>query len=371
MKILITTPLYPPDIGGPATYAKFLEDSLPKDDFSVRILSFCEVRRLPYIIRHIVYFFKVLSQGKHSDIIYALDPLGVGVPAGLAAKLLRKRFFMRIAGDRAWETAVQKWNVGDSLDDFSRSKKYPLAIRLLKHGQTFGAKLAEKIIVPSEYLKTIVSNWGVSKEKVHVIYNAFEPVIVEEGKEAAREDLSLSGTVLLSAGRLVSWKGFKALIHLMPQIVDEVPDAVLYIAGDGPEKEKLFELSSDLRQREKVIFLGTLPKEKLLQYMQAADVFLLNTFYEGFSHQLLEAMSLGAPVVSTTVGGNPELLESEKEGLLVEYNDEEAIARAALRLLREEGLARRLALAARKKAETFSKERVLSEFAEFIKECST
>lgn len=362
MKILIATPLYPPEIGGPATYTKFLEENLPKQDFELIILKFSEVRRFPYIIRHIVYFFKVLRQGKNVDIIYALDALGAGVPAGLAAKFLRKRFFLRIAGDRAWETASQKFGIVESLDTFSASSAYSFPIRCLKTGQNLGARLADKIIVPSEYLKTVVSNWGVPKEKIQVIYNAFQHLSLEKTKSDIRKELSLQGTVLLSSGRFVPWKGFETLIQIMPRLLDKVPDAVLYIAGNGPQQEKLFELSYELRQSGRVVFLDTLPKEKLFRYIKAADVFILNTFYEGFSHQLLEVMSLGTPVLSTVAGGNPELVESEKEGLLVQYNDKEAILRATLRILQEDGLAAKLSLAAKEKVWKFSEERAVMAF---------
>lgn len=364
MKILIATPLYPPEIGGPATYVKFLEEHLPKHNFILEVVKFGEVKRLPYGIRHVVFFFKVFNRGKDADIIYALDPLGVGVPAGLAAKFLRKRFFLRIAGDRAWETAVQKFGVTDSLDDFSQSNMYPSPVQSLKSGQTFAAKLAEKIIVPSEYLKKIVSHWGVKEEKIQVIYNAFNPVLLTEGKTDIRQSLSLSGTVLLSAGRLVSWKGFGMLIQMMPKILDKIPDAVLYIAGDGPDKDRLFDLSYNLRQEGRVVLLGAVPKEILLRYGKSADVFLLNTFYEGFSHQLLEIMSLGTPIVTTTSGGNPELVQDGVDGLLVQYNDMKAFPEAIFRILYEEGLRGKISTAAKEKAWKFSEERAVTAFVE-------
>lgn len=367
MKILIVTPLYPPEIGGPATYTKFLEDSLPHARVSLEVLPFSEVKHLPYIVRHIVYFFKVLSRGKSADIIYALDPLGAGVPAGLAAKMLRKRFFLRIAGDRAWETATQKYGMKESLDTFSASTNYSDSIRRLKSGQRFGARLAEKIIVPSEYLKKIVSNWGVKPEKIHVIYNAFESVTINESKSELREKLSLSGTIILSAGRLVPWKGFEALIRMMPQLLEKIPDAVLYIAGDGPDKDKLFDLSYELRQKGRVVLLGAIPKGTLMRYVRASDIFILNTFYEGFSHQLLEVMSLGTPVITTNVGGNPELIESEKDGILVPYNNQEALLRATLRLLGEGGLADRLTQNAKEKVKVFSFDKAVRDFMEEVK----
>jgi len=74
MKILIATGIYPPDIGGPATYSKLLKDELPDRGIDVKVLSFGEVRHLPKIIRHFSYFLKVLKLGKGANVIYAQDP---------------------------------------------------------------------------------------------------------------------------------------------------------------------------------------------------------------------------------------------------------------------------------------------------------
>src|SRR3989344_3451656 len=87
-KILIATGIYPPDIGGPATYSKLLADELSKHNFNVSVLSFGEVRKLPKVLRHIIYFFKVWRRGKKADIIFAQDPVSVGLPAVLAAEIL-------------------------------------------------------------------------------------------------------------------------------------------------------------------------------------------------------------------------------------------------------------------------------------------
>ncbi len=105
-RVLLVTPLYPPDVGGPASHSVFVESQLSKLGFEIERCYFGDVKHLPYIVRHIALFFKVLKQAKSADTIYALDPLGVGLPAGLAAKILGKRFVLRVAGDRAWETGV-------------------------------------------------------------------------------------------------------------------------------------------------------------------------------------------------------------------------------------------------------------------------
>ena len=93
-KILIATGLYPPEVGGPATYSKLLFDTLPKHGFEVTVVSFGEVRRLPKGIRHVFYFFKIIKKGRYTDCIFAQDPVSVGLPAFLAARLLRKRFLL-------------------------------------------------------------------------------------------------------------------------------------------------------------------------------------------------------------------------------------------------------------------------------------
>ncbi|MFA5830712.1 MAG: glycosyltransferase family 4 protein [Candidatus Paceibacterota bacterium] len=366
-RLLIATPLYPPEIGGPAAYVKFLEENLPKDQFDIEVIQFADVKHLPYIIRHAVFFWKIFRRAKYADIVYALDPLGVGLPAGIAAKLRSKKFLLRIAGDRAWETAQQKFGSTESLDTFSVSRAYALPIRVLKFGQTLCAKMAIKIIVPGEYLSGIVANWGIKTEKIVSIYNAFVPVSVPEEKSQLRETLELSGTVLLSAGRMVVWKGFETLIRMMPEVLGKIENAKLYIAGEGPDEDRLKKIASELGLEGKVVFLGALSKEDVSRYLKAADIFILNTFYEGFSHQLLEAMSAGTPVVSTVSGGNPELIENEKEGLLVPYDNRQGLFRAIFRLANEEGLASRFSKEAKEKSLRFSAERAIREFAQEVK----
>jgi len=367
IKLLIATPLYPPEIGGPATYVRFLEENLPKDRFELTVVKFGEVKHLPYIIRHIVFFWKIFCRAKNADIVYALDPLGAGIPAGLAAKLRGKKFMLRIAGDRAWETAVQKWNISDSLDVFSLEKRYSFRIRILKMGQTFAASMAEKIVVPSKYLRGIVSNWGIQKEKIFPVYNAFSPCDIPGTKEEIRREIQYKGWVIFSAGRLVPWKGFEMLIRSLPEMLQTIPELRLYIAGDGPDKKRLFDLACSLHVEEKVIFLGVLPKDKLHRFIKVSDVFVLNTFYEGFSHQILEAMSLGTPVVATTSGGNPEMIETGKEGILVTYNDAQAYSSVISLLYKDKTLATELAEKGKEKAGKFSAQRAIDGILEVIK----
>ncbi|MHB8651688.1 MAG: glycosyltransferase family 4 protein [Minisyncoccota bacterium] len=362
MRILIATGIYPPDIGGPATYSKLLYEELPKEGFDVQVLSFGEVRHLPKLVRHIAYFVKAIQAGKHADIIFAQDPVSVGLPAMLAAKFLGKRFVLKVVGDYAWEQGTSRFGVHDSLDYFSkRYLEYPFFVRLLKRIEYRVALCAERVVVPSEYLAGIVSNWGIERKKITVVYNAYKYQEMKESCEELRKELRLEGKVILTASRLVPWKGFGTLIELFPSVLKEVPDATLYIVGSGPEEDSLKKLIREHNLEAKVILLGQLPRAILLRYLKAADLFVLNTFYEGFSHHILEAMSLGTPVLTTRVGGNPELIVDQQEGLLVAYNDKKALTEKIYGVLSGRIETKTMVESARKKSLKFTIERMIKD----------
>ncbi len=365
-RLLIATPLYPPDIGGPATFAKMAVEEFPKRGVSVSLALFGDVLRLPSGIRHLLFFLTVLRKGRNADVILALDPLGVGLPSAFAAKILRKPFILRVAGDRAWETGVQRSGISESLDTFSAKRSGVFSLRIIQRLQRFVCSLARVCIVPSEYFKTILLNWGVTEGKIQVVYSAFEEPRDVGDKATARKELNLSGTIVLSAGRLVPWKGFGMLIDLMPEMRKQCNDLTFIVVGEGPERVALERKISELNLKEHIILTGKLDQKKLFSYIVASDAFVLNTGYEGFSHQLLEVMALGVPVVTTAVGGNVEIIRDGEEGLLVGYNDRDALKRTLVRLLSDEHLRRELAAKARQRIEAFGEEKAIVELVSLV-----
>lgn len=358
VKILIATPLFPPDIGGPATYSRALLEELPKRGISVDILSFGAVRNLPKIIRHSAYFWKVFWHGRKTDIIYAQDSVSVGFPSALAALILRKSFVLKIVGDYAWEQGINRFGVKDLLDNFLE-KKYNWPVEFLRRVERFVAGRADKIITPSEYLKRVVVKWDVNPDKIKVIYNSIYFSDILENKAQLRRELNLSGRILVSVGRLVSWKGFEMLIELMPEISKKYPDTQLLIIGSGPEENKLKAKSYRLKAR--ADFLGSLPRDRVLKYLKAADIFLLNTGYEGFSHQILEAMAVGAPTISTQAGGNEEILRNRQNALIAGYNDKKAWFETISEFLNNPAFAQNLAENAKKDIQKLSGQNMIEE----------
>ena len=323
-KILIATGIFPPAIGGSASYSALLKKELPEHSFQILILTYGDKRdhksseknifivsnRWSKGIRHLIYFLKVLVLGRDADVILAADSsFGAALIVALANKILGTKLIIRVTGDYAWEQGKQRFAVQDSIDDF-QNKKYGWSVEFLRKCQKYALNSADLIVAPSQYLKNIVIGWGINPEKITVIYNGIvQPLITP--KLQARQELGLieNDKIAISAGRLVSWKGFAALIEVTAEIVKKIPKFKLIIIGDGPEKSNLKFKIANLKLETSVYLIGSVAKDKLNNYLSAADIFVLNTGYEGLSHQLLEALSAGLQIITTDAGGNKEIID--------------------------------------------------------------
>lgn len=364
MRLLVATPLYPPESGGPATYAKALEEGLPGRGTEVSLVKFSEVRDTPKLLRHALYFWKVYRAARGADLVLALDPVSVGLPALFAAMLRRKRFVLKIVGDYAWEQGRQRFRMWLPLDEFVRTNDVPLPVFVLRKLQTFVASHASRIIVPSQYLKRVVSAWGIPDDRIVVVTDAHS--LNTPG--ALPEHLAgLPRPRIVSVGRLVPWKGTHGLIAAMIAIRAKIPAAELIMVGEGPEREAL-EKYAALRLKEGYTFTGVLPHAETLAVMQDADVFVLNSTYEGLSHILLEALELGKAIVTTKAGGNPEVIENGKNGLVISVGDPEALAQACISILSDPEGRKSLEANAKESARRYDLELMLNSTAELLSE---
>ena len=296
LKVLVATGLYPPEIGGPATYAKLFETELPKRGIDVIVLPFSSVRHLPPGIRHLAYLMKTYARARASDLVLVQDTVSTGFPAALASILARRPYILRVPGDYAWEQGVQRFGVREDLDAF-QTRTYGMSIGIMRAIQRFVVRRAARVIAPSRYLARIVYDW-VPGRHIDVVYNGIEHVDAEPQQKP-------EGFTIVSIGRLVPWKGMGGIIEVVAR---EVRWNVIII-GDGPERDRLEALARELGCEARVRFMGSLPRTAALGWAKVGDVFVLNSSYEGLSHTLLEVMSLDIPVVAWAVGGNPELIE--------------------------------------------------------------
>src|SRR3989344_587456 len=115
MRLLIATPLYPPAMGGPATYAKELEAEFNRRNVENQVVSFGDVLHLPKGISHVTYLLRLVFSARGSDVIVALDPFAVGISAIVAGWLWRIPVVARIGGDSVWEHYVNRTHISVSL----------------------------------------------------------------------------------------------------------------------------------------------------------------------------------------------------------------------------------------------------------------
>lgn len=211
-------------------------------------------------------------------------------------------------------------------------------IEVYKHTiQRAIARRATKVILLSERLMTYATKLGVKKSKIVTIpsgidYNFFDPENPEVKKKAAslREELNITANIVIGyVGRLIPTKGLAYLISAMRQIQFEYPNIVLLIVGDGPQRANLEMMTKDLKI--KTILAGW--QVDVLQYYAIMDIFVLPSLFEGLPNVMLEAMAMKKAIVATNVGGNPDLIKSEKNGFLVPAGDDRQIASALKKLI--------------------------------------
>ena len=308
MKILLVTPLYPPEIGGPATYARLLMQEIPKRGHNISLVKFSDVAGLPAGIRHIILFFKILSQARHVDVILAQDVFSVGVPAVCAARLLRKPILIRVPGDFAWEQARQRFGVTDSIEVF-QTKKYGWRVEFYKKVERWVVNHADRVMTPSNYFSDLISGW-MTHGKPSTVYNGID---VEALSQYAKVTHAHDSFSIVSAGRMIPSKGFQSLIDVL------VNHATwkLTLIGDGPEKENLIVHARSVGVLERVTFTGALPQTTLFQIIADADAFVLNSLFESFSFQVVEVMALGVPIIATTGCNLSEIIIHNENGLLI------------------------------------------------------
>lgn len=368
-KILILTGIFPPDIGGPATQLDALAKELIQNGYQVQVLTFGQpdnnqyiypIKRVsnkwPTFIKSLLYLLNGLWLAPKSDILYNQDLYTAGLTSLILKKILRKPLVTRFVGDSAWEKAMTAGWINDDIVTF-QEKKYSWKIEKRKRNRKKILINSDKIIVVSIFLKELAQKIGLAQEKIEVIYNSID--FLETGEDsinqsALKKQLNFQGKVLLTIARLTPWKGVDMLIEIMPDLVKKYGSLNLIVVGKGQELNKLQDLAQSLNLKDKVIWPGQLNRQQIVDYFKAADLFVLNSNYEGMSHTLLEAMKIGVPIITTKAGGNPETIKDGQTGLLVDYNDKQQWLRAIYQVLDSPDLSSKLASQAKEDLSRFS-----------------
>ena len=231
--------------------------------------------------------------------------------------------------------------------DFSSSYKVRLVNRIL-------GKLVDQVVTVAEYGKRyLTEREGIPAGRIINIHNG-----IDAGRFAAEYDvtairtalgLSVDQAVIGIVARLDPIKNHALLIKAMVKIAPDKPDTVLLIIGDGPLRQELEALHSELGLADHVRFLGA--RNDVPELLSALDVFVLCSNSEGLSLTLAEASAAARPIVATDVGGNSEVVEDGVTGIVVPPKDPGALANAILKILNDPVLKRQMGQAGRKRFE--------------------
>jgi glycosyltransferase involved in cell wall biosynthesis len=146
--------------------------------------------------------------------------------------------------------------------------------------------------------------------------------------------------VIGTVGRLSFEKDYQTLLEAFALVVKQSPKARLLLIGDGPDRGKLLVLTEQLNLSGSVKFLGM--RSDVPALLNALDIFVLSSISEGIPNTILEAMCVGLPVVSTKVGGVPEIVQEGITGLLTRSRDPQSLANALTKLVVSSSLRRKM-----------------------------
>lgn len=213
---------------------------------------------------------------------------------------------------------------------------FSVNVQLLFFG--FVYKLSNQIISLSEGVKeNLIKRYKVKASDIEVIYNPVDLKSIEgkvENGQIAEKDKILYETnekVIVTAGRLVPQKDQKTLLDAFAKVNAEVKSRLI-ILGEGPLKEQLEQQAKDLKIHDRVHFVGFQSNPYI--YFKHADLFVLSSIHEGFSHVIAEALATGVPVVSTNCKSGPaEVLQNGEYGELCEVGNVEEMVERILYVL--------------------------------------
>jgi len=356
MKILLTSGIYPPDIGGPATFVPKLATFLGKSGvdcelFSLKPRDFYPqetnykltlVNRFQLPIRIIICTVMIFVKTMKSDTVFSN---GLYLESALALRIFRKKSLAKIVGDPIWERERNRKVTDLSLMEFQFSK-LTLGDRVIRWAYKFALNSYSVIVCPSEELVNVVIGWGVNC-----------PVIcIPNGVEIHEPTSQEKHFDLIFVGRLVKWKNVESVIRISASM--KLKTAII---GSGPLEAELKALSLSLNAQ--CLFLGELTTEKVSEYLNKSKLFILLSQYEGLSFALLEAMSRGLPAIVSNAKGNTDVVTDSLDGLIVDLAKPDDKILELCQLLKDEPRYSRMSFRARETiAGKYESRKVLTEY---------
>ncbi|HAZ29038.1 MAG TPA: hypothetical protein DCY48_04685 [Candidatus Magasanikbacteria bacterium] len=301
MNIFIATGIYPPDIGGPAIYAKHLYDAYARRFPHVTLLSYKKEKKMPTGIRHMWFFFRVLRHIIGKDVLLALDTCSVGFPIVLIARIFRKKSIVRVGGDFLWESYVERHQAMMTLSSFY-SHLPPLDAR-----SWFVYQCTRYLLRHTDAL-VFNTPWLLAIYRVHYRLNPGKCFIVENYMGEKIPSFSAKKKNYLWAGRDIYLKNVKRLQDAFGKAKQVHPDIELDVSG-------------------------RLSREALLEKMKHCYAIILPSLSDVAPNMIIDAIRMGKPFILTQESGYYESFRSF--GLFVDPKNTQDIAEKIVMLADE------------------------------------
>ncbi|MFA6448167.1 MAG: glycosyltransferase [bacterium] len=212
---------------------------------------------------------------------------------------------------------------------------------------------SDRMIAVSDFVRNhMLSHFGTDPERIGTIHNGIPPEIYDEEraelmKKRYRDEFGIGADtkVVGMVASLTPRKGYNVFVQAARQVVAEHKNVLFLGVGGGPQREELETMAREAGLDDKFRFLGIRNDVRDLLYL--LDIFVLSSTSEGLPYVILEAMGMKKTIVTTDVGGIPEAIGHDRNGILIKPRDDGALAAAISELLSDENRARRLGDAAR------------------------
>lgn len=229
-------------------------------------------------------------------------------------------------------------------------------------------KLFWKIIHRSPDLITAISNalakraqdLGVKKEKIVITPNGVDLSVI------LGEEVKVKNQVVCVAR--LSWeKDHQSILTAWPKVVEAVPGATLVFVGEGDKRTEIETQIKELGIESSVILRGLLPHPETMKEIKRSEVFICPSLAEGLGLVFVEAQACGVPPIGTRVGGIPDVIQHEENGLLIEPKNPEQISEAIIRLLKDKELANKLAKRGLETCQKFEWQKIIEQIDNIYK----
>ena len=278
--------------------------------------NWLRVLQLPFFM--ISFFFKAFRVSKDSDIIHSYWAV-----AGLVALIVK--FFRRTP------IIFTVWG-----SDIIFTK-----IPIISFFYKLFLKQADAIVCESQHFKKQLTDFGIPGDLFSVVpngidYNKFNP----GDKIDCRRQLGLptKKLIILSVGNLIILKGHNYLIDAIPELVSSQSNLQFVFVGDGEYRSHLENQAKKLNVADQIYFAGQQDVSKMPLWMISADIFVHPSLSEGTPNSVIEAMACKLPVLATTVGDIPNIIEDGKDGLLIPPKDSDQLASKLNNLIQSQKL---------------------------------